>query len=107
MTLVTAGWLLFKFSDLYTMKLYVKTLIGRNGWLGLENLRSLNLLMYVPFIVLDILVSLPVVETACQRLLKVSPKFQLLLDACLLALFVISIAFVLANGFNVFIYEQF
>ncbi len=107
MALVTAGWLLFKFSDLYTLKLYVKTLIGRNGWLGLENLRSMNLLMYVPFIVLGILVSLPVVETACQRLLKVSPKFQLLLDACLLALFVISIAFVLANGFNVFIYEQF
>ena len=98
---------MFKFSDLYTMKLYVKTLIGRNGWLGLENLRSMNLLMYLPFIVLGILVSLPVFENVCQRLLKISPKYQILLDACLLALLAISVAFVLANGFNVFIYEQF
>jgi len=53
------------------------------------------------------LVSLPVFENVCQRLLKISPKYQILLDACLLALLAISVAFVLANGFNVFIYEQF
>ena len=107
LSLVMAGWLLFKFSDLYTLKLFVKTLVGRNGWLGLENLRSMNLLMFLPFVLLGILVSLPAVESACQKLLKVSPKFRLLLDVCLLMLLAISVAFVLANGFKVFIYEQF
>jgi len=105
--LVLLGWVFFRLTSPQSWGGFLAALFGRHGWTALETMRSLNILFYIPIAVIAIILCLPVLEWVK----KVQPARPFLWNAALdlvhIAIFVLCVAYILANGFQAFMYAQF
>ncbi len=107
LVLIIFGWILFRLTDISLWGPFMKALVGVNGWKTDVSMRYFNILQFMPILVLGILYSLPFINKAEKKIDEKGGVFRLGLDLLYLLLFIISIAFILANGYNAFIYAQF
>ena len=70
-------------------------------------MRYFNILQFVPILVVGILFCLPFFNRFDKKASEKGGTPRLLLDIVYLVLFILSIAYILANGYNAFIYAQF
>lgn len=105
--LVMLGWIFFRLSSLSDWGKFLSALFGGNGWTSLVTMRSLNILFYIPLVFIAIVFSLPLFDFFAKKT-YIKPKWvNALLDLGLIAIFVLSVAYILSNGFQAFMYAQF
>ena len=105
--LILIGWVFFRLTDLQSWGPFLGALFGLHGWVGETTLRSMNILLYLPLMVVGGLFSTPVLSKLNNWVEKKQGVPRILLDLILLVLFGLSIAFILANDFRPFLYAQF
>lgn len=105
--LVMGGWVFFRLADLTAWRPFFSALFGSNGWAGLVTLRSLEILYYVPILVIAVIACLPFVSKAETALLSQPARKSLLPDVAMLGVFLLSISSILFSGFEFFMYSQF
>lgn len=105
--LIMVGWIFFRLSDFQDWGPFFKALFGGNGWTGRASLRTLNILFYIPVMVIAAILCLPILPKL-ELKINVKANFQrALMDLGYLVLFVIVICYLLSNGFTTFLYAQF
>jgi alginate O-acetyltransferase complex protein AlgI len=105
--LIMIGWVFFRYTNLNIWGPYFKALFGFSGWSGVENLRSLKIVFYIPIMVIAILVCTPIGKKIENRISSQQGYRRLIVDLILLIIFVISVFYLLSNGFRPFLYSQF
>ena len=105
--LIAIGWVFFRLADLQRWGSFFGALFGKNSWDAAVTVRTLNIWAYFPLFLLSIFFSLPVLSNVQKKLVQNYPPAQLVVDFLYLALFVLSIAYLLSNGFKSFIYGNF
>jgi alginate O-acetyltransferase complex protein AlgI len=105
--LIMIGWVFFRLTDIGDWLPFISTLFGGNGITGLENLRSMNLIIYIPIIVLGCLFSVPFFEPLIKKVNQKLGWWRISSDLVIIAIFLLSITYVLSNGFQTFLYTQF
>ncbi len=105
--LIMIGWVFFRLTDITDWIPFMKALFGGNGWTGLENLRSINLIIYFPIILLAILFCTPIFEILSKKIIQKSDFWKISLDLVYIGIFLLSVTYVLSNGFQTFLYTQF
>lgn len=105
--LIIAGWGFFALTDMNRWKPFFSALFGFNGWSGTVNLRSLNVLAFVPMIIISVLFSTPILGNL-QKKIEKNEKIGYPVSIFIsLFLFFLSIAFLISKGYTAFIYAQF
>jgi alginate O-acetyltransferase complex protein AlgI len=105
--LVVIGWVFFRLSDQQRWSGFFGALFGNNGWDSTTTVRTLNIWSYFPLFLLSIFFALPVLSNAQHNLVQKYPVAQLLVDFLYIVLFIVSISYLLSNGFTSFIYGNF
>jgi alginate O-acetyltransferase complex protein AlgI len=105
--LILVGWVFFRVREIQNWGPFVGALIGLNGWVGENSLRSMNILLYLPTLLVGGVLSTPVLVKINQWVEEKQGVPRIILDLLLLCLFVLSIAFILSNDFKPFLYAQF
>lgn len=105
--LILIGWVFFRITDLQSWGPFFGALFGLNGWVGERSLRSMNILLYLPLLVVGGLLSTPLLVKPNKWVEEAQGLPRILLDCFLIGLFVLSIAFILSNDFRPFLYAQF
>jgi alginate O-acetyltransferase complex protein AlgI len=105
--LILAGWIFFRITDRAMWGPYFNALFGGNGLTYKDNLRTLNILLYSPLIILAMILCTPVIKTIEQKIVSRGPVARFILDLVYLVFFALVIAYILSNGFTAFIYAQF
>lgn len=100
--LVVIGWIIFYFTDFSQLEIAFKSLFGLNGFGNFTLINHLQIFKVRTIIIfiLGIIYCMPIK-------IKFLKKHELLEDVLLLALFLISVLFVLASSYNPFIYFRF
>lgn len=104
---VWIGWIFFRITDVGQWGEFFKSLLGFNGNGGEVTLRSLNILLYIPLILLGILWSTPLMGKLQCFLAQKGIFGRVLVFGFYTAVFVLSIAYLLSNGYTSFLYSQF
>jgi alginate O-acetyltransferase complex protein AlgI len=105
--LIMVGWIFFRLTNFQNWGPFFKALFGGNGWTGQSSLRTLNILFYIPVMVIAAILCLPILPKLESKI-NVKANYQrVLMDLGYLVLFVIVICYLLSNGFTTFIYAQF
>lgn len=103
--LISFGWVLFKVEDIRSWVPFFKSLVGLR-YANIHSLRSLNILVYYPLIIIGILMSVPIQQ-------KLSLKFQgnnlfrALGDILLIFLLTVSVITIVSGNFRAFLYAEF
>lgn len=105
--LVSLGWVFFRLVNIQRWGSFFGALFGKNGWDSTTTVRSLNIWAYFPLFLLSLFFALPVLSNAEKRLVAKYPTSRLLVDLLYLGLFIISVAYLLSNGFTAFLYGNF
>ncbi|NSW52139.1 MAG: MBOAT family protein [Anaerolineae bacterium] len=105
--LVVLGWSLFRFESFDGFLQYWQVLTMGNGFFGMTSLRELNGVGYLPVMAAALVFSTPVVERGMKQMTQRLSWFQVAIDACILGLFVVSVAVAVSSGFRGFLYAQF
>ena len=105
-SLIFLGWIFFKIEDTGQWVSFFKTLLGGNGLSGVYTLRSLNILVYWPTLLISILVGVPF-KFFTRNEFRNSPIYQAAETIGLVILFVLSISLLLSRGYVAFLYQQF
>ena len=104
---ILLGWVFFRITEIKLWGPFLKALGGANGWRTEASMRYFNILQFVPILVVGILFCLPFFNHVDKKATEKGGAPRLLLDILYLVLFILSIAYILANGYNAFIYAQF
>jgi alginate O-acetyltransferase complex protein AlgI len=105
--LVMMGFVFFRLENIRDWGNFFKILFGGNGWSGQITLRTLNILFYFPIIILACLLSTPLVTRVADNLAGKSGFGRVLLDVLILALFILSVSYLLSYGYQPFLYGKF
>ncbi len=105
--LVMIGWVFFRFTDLQNWGPFFRALAGMNGITHQENLRSLNVLSFLPLVLLGVALCIPQVTRVGRDLVVQARVKPVLVDVLVFGLFLLSVSYILANGFTVFMYARF
>ena len=107
LVIVMIGWVFFKITDLNQWLRFLGALLGINGFTGTQTLRSLNILFYLPILIIGIVLSTPLLEKIGKIKWLKPTTGRVILDFVCLGIFILSLSFVLSNGFQSFMYAQF
>ena len=107
LALIMLGWVFFKLTNPANWSQFMAALFGGNGWTSTVTLRTLNILMYLPVMVLGIFFSTPLFKKAEQYFESKWTGSRVIMDVLLIFVFLLVITFLVAKGYNAFIYEQF
>lgn len=105
--LILFGWVFFRLSDVSLWGGFFGALFGRNGWTGTETLRTLNIVFYLPIALAAAVLATPLLSDALKKLETRFSSSRLWIDLALLGLFLMTVCYLLANGFKTFMYAQF
>lgn len=105
--LILLGWMFFRINAIGEWGSFIKALFGMNGWSGTTTLRSLNILMFYPIIILAIVFCAPFGKPLIKMHEKKPILTSIVMDIVIAGIFVLSVTFVLSNGFSSFLYAQF
>lgn len=104
---ILLGWVFFRITDIQLWKPFLKALAGANGWSTDASMRYFNILQVLPILLIGILFCLPFFNRLDKKASEKGGAQRLVMDIIYLVLFILSITFILANGYNPFIYAQF
>lgn len=107
LVLVMFGWIFFRLVNLTSWGLFFSALFGGNGWTHLETMRSLKIVSDVPIVGVAILFSLPIYKKYEAYFISGSGAKRIFADVVFIGIFLVSIAYILSNGFQSFMYTQF
>ncbi len=107
LALIMLGWGIFRLTNLADWKPFFSALFGEYGWSGTVNLRSLNILMYWPVMLLSAVLSTPLLTIVEQKLVRESAARRFGMDLVYLLAFLLAITFLVSNGYSPFLYTQF
>ncbi len=105
--IVVFGWVFFRISNPNQLPRFLGALFGANGLTGTQTLRSLNILFYIPVLLIGAVLTTPLLARFETLNFINSKVWRVVLDILLLALLVLSLAFILSNGFKAFMYARF
>jgi alginate O-acetyltransferase complex protein AlgI len=107
LALIMAGWIFFRESNIYSWGSFISALFGGNGLNSLVTLRTLNILMYLPLLVIASILCTPIVRILEERIKSIGVKSTFILDIIYLGFFFTVVSEILSNGFASFLYVQF
>jgi len=107
LTIILIGWAIFSIPDINRSLSFMGALVGLNGLTGDLDLRSLNLITYIPLILAGIVFSTPLPAKLFKGKFLNSSFRWVLTDLAYLGIFVLSLAYILSNGFQAFMYAKF
>lgn len=105
--LIMFGWIFFRQGDVSTWGPLFKALFGGNGWAAETTLRNLNVLFFIPLILVAIFLSIPWFKQSVDRLVVRYSIARVVIDVLYLGLFVLTVGFILSNGYAAFMYGEF
>jgi hypothetical protein len=105
--LIWIGWVFFRLTDVGTWGNFFKSLAGFNGSKGEVTLRSLNVLLYIPLILLGFVFMTPLMGKLEDYFKQKGIPGKLLVFIFYIGIFVLSIGYILSNGYISFLYSQF
>lgn len=104
--LVLVGWVIFAFEDLSQMGLWLQTMFGLGGGALIDRQTLFYLKNYAACILLAIAASFPWWKSLLEKV-RSSRALQTVQAVLWLALFVLSIAFLVSDTYNPFLYFRF
>lgn len=107
LTLIMAGWVFFRQTNVLDWGPFFAALFGKNGLNSIVTLRSLNILMYLPVLILASVLCTPLVKILEEKIKSAGFKPKLILDLAYYGLFIVVVSEILSNGFASFLYTQF
>ena len=102
--LVLFGWVFFRLKTPDKWGGFFQALFGMNGLSGNATARTLNLLGYLPIVIIAIILCIPVPKTIDFSNVKVVNSLTVVIQ---IALLILSIAFLVEGGYQSFLYRQF
>lgn len=103
MFFIIIGWVFFKITNITLWGRFFSALAGFNQPNGEITLRSMNILLFLPLLVIGVLFATPI-------FLKInysSLTGKIILALSIISIFILSLSYLLANGFQPFLYAQF
>lgn len=102
--IINIAWLIFRIEDLSLLK----AIIFQGKEIGIRTFLADNftIINQVPFLLLGFILSFPIVKKANEKLLK-NNTYLIIRDIVIVGLFLLSIAFLINNSYNPFIYFRF
>ncbi len=105
--LILAGWVFFGQTNVMEWGPFFNSLLGGNGLNSLETLRTLNVLMYLPIVLVAMVLSTPIIKLAEQKFLAFGFKARIVLDVVYFSFFLLVVMEILSNGYQSFLYMKF
>ena len=102
--LVLIGWVIFAIEDMAAMGIWLKTLFGGAVWLDSQAIFYLK--NYLPWLVLGCMAAVPWWK-GIQRKMESCLTGQILQTVLWIGLFVLSLAFLISDTYNPFLYFRF
>ena len=102
--MVFIGWIFFRLRSPANWPLFFRALSGMNGFSTDITARTLNILGYLPVLILAVLLCIPININATRIKLA---KFNFIYVGVLILLFILTVAFLIEGGYQSFIYRQF
>ena len=107
LVLIVVGWIFFSMPDLAGWGSFFGALVGAHGWTGQITLRMLNVVMFIPMMVVGTFLSIPWFKESLSKLTARSTAAHIIGDVLTLCLFVLTVGFILSNGYAAFMYGSF
>lgn len=104
--LIMIGWIIFRLENISLWKNYLRALLGWNSFTGQENAHSLNVLGYLPVVLIAIIGTTPLIRQVVQKY-ETNQTMAWIGNIVIILLFGLSVAFMIANGYQSFLYFQF
>ncbi len=104
--LILIGWVFFRIEDITNWGPFFKALLGAGQPSGLNTARTLNILMYFPLLVLGILASTPLFKGVYNRA-RENKVTTWVMDAVLVAAFILCTAITVSGSYQAFLYSEF
>jgi alginate O-acetyltransferase complex protein AlgI len=104
---IWVGWVFFKLTALDSWGNFFGSLVGVNGKTAHLSLRTLNILVFVPFMILAFIFATPLMKNLARRIASKGIPGKVVLTGFYLLVFVLSIGYLLSNGYVSFLYSQF
>ena len=101
---ILAGWVFFRLRSPSQWPIFFRALSGLNGLTAETTGRSLNLLGYIPILLIGVFLCLPIKNTEKFEERSFYAVFSI---AGKIALLIISVAFIVERGYLAFFYQQF
>jgi alginate O-acetyltransferase complex protein AlgI len=105
--LIMIGWIFFRLTNIADWKPFFSILFGGQGWSGNATLRTLNILFYLPILVLAVILCTPIVKNIEGWIENKGPLARFILDIIYIIAFLLVIFYLVSNGYNSFFYQQF
>lgn len=102
--MVLLGWVFFRLRTPYKWGMFFQALFGFNGLSGNVTARTLNILGYLPIVIIAIILCIPIPKINDFFESKVVNNLFVVLQ---IALLILSIAFLAEGGYQVFLYRRF
>jgi alginate O-acetyltransferase complex protein AlgI len=102
--MVLFGWVFFRLETPSNWPIFFRALIGMNGMTGNITARTLNLLGYLPIVILAIILCVPLPKASRISTMKVPQGLTVVFQIVLL---ILSISFLVEGGYQAFLYRQF
>jgi alginate O-acetyltransferase complex protein AlgI len=107
LVIILFGWILFRITNIQQWKPFMGALIGVNQISEIVTTRELNLLLFLPVILIGIIFSTPLLSKIFPRKIRKKEISKILFDFISIGIFLLSISYILSNGLQSFIYAQF
>jgi alginate O-acetyltransferase complex protein AlgI len=107
LVLILAGWVFFGQTKVADWGPFFYSLLGGNGVNSLETLRTLNVLMYLPILLVGMVLSTPILKITEHKFLAYGFKARMVLDIIYFAFFLLVVMEILSNGYQSFLYMKF
>lgn len=107
LTMILIGWIFFWLTDLSRWGPFFRALTGGNGPSADFSLRSMNILLYTPLLILGALLSTPIPGQIVSGLNRKGLTGKLVQVMVYVGVFILAVSYILANGYQSFLYAQF
>lgn len=101
--LVMIGWIFFRLG-IKDWGPFFGALVGTPGT---TTLRTLNVVFFIPLMILAIFLCVPWLKQFVERLCLKSPAARVVVDILYLCLFILTVGYILSNGYAAFMYGEF
>ncbi len=106
LALILIGWVFFKIESIANWGPFFKALLGLNDPSPLVTLRTLNILMYIPLLVLGLVGCTPLIRNLYERM-RADKVLAIAADVLLAGLFILCTAITVSGSYQAFLYSEF
>jgi alginate O-acetyltransferase complex protein AlgI len=105
--LIMIGWIFFRLTDVKDWGPFFGALVGANSWSGTTTLMTLNVIFFIPLLMLAVFLSAPWLRQLVERFYTKAPAARIMIDILYLCLFILTVGYLLSNGYAAFMYGEF